>query len=370
MKVPFLSLLGPAEELRAELDGAWRSVLASGSYILGAELRAFEQEFAAYCGAGHCVGVGNGLDALSLVLRVWEIGAGDEVIVPANTYIATWIAVSAVGATPVPVEPDAATMNLDPARIAAAITPRTRAILPVHLYGLPADMAPIMELAETRGLKVLEDAAQAHGARYRSRRAGALGHAAAFSFYPTKNLGALGDGGAVVTGDRTLAERVARLRNYGSSERYRNEERGSNSRLDELQAAFLRVKLRRLDEWNARRARLAALYLDLLKGSTLVLPSAAAGFEHAWHMFIVRTQQRDRLRAELEADGVDTQIHYPIAPHLQAAYRGLGLAEGSLPVSERIHREAVTLPLSAHHSEEQVRHVAGRIRAILEKYPC
>jgi len=273
MKVPFLSLRDAAGELRADLDQAWRAVLDSGSYILGEQLRAFEREFAEYCGAKHCVGVGNGLEALELVLRAWDIGAGDEVIVPSNTYIASWLAVSAVGAVPVPVEPDAATFNIDPDRIAAAITPRTRAILPVHLYGLAADMGPIMALAERRGLKVLEDAAQAHGARCGEKRAGAFGHAAAFSFYPTKNLGALGDAGAVVTGDAALAARLVRLRNYGSSERYRHEERGGNSRLDELQAALLRVKLRRLDAWNARRASFAALYLDLLQGIPLGLPA-------------------------------------------------------------------------------------------------
>ena len=367
MKVPFLSLRGASGELRAELDQAWREVLDSGSYVLGEQLRAFEQEFAAFCGAKHCVGVGNGLEALELVLRAWDIGAGDEVIVPSNTYIATWFAVSATGAVPVPVEPDPATCNIDADRIAAAITPRTRAILPVHLYGLPAEMAPIMALAEARGLKVLEDAAQAHGARYRSRRTGALGHAAAFSFYPTKNLGALGDAGAVLTDDAVLAVRVGRLRNYGSSERYLNEEMGGNSRLDELQAALLRVKLRRLDEWNARRARLASLYLELLKDCGATLPVVPQGCEHVWHQFVVRSEGRDRLRAELASAGVDTLIHYPIPPHLQAAYRGLGLAAGTLPVSERIHREIFSLPISAQHSEEQVRYVAQQLKAALEK---
>ena len=365
MKVPFLSLRGAGEELRAELDLAWRTVLESGTYILGEQVRSFEREFAAYCGAKHCVGVGNGLEALTLVLRAWDIGPGHEVIVPSNTYIATWIAVSATGATPVPVEPDPATCNIDPGRIAAALTPRTRAILPVHLYGLCADMGPIMELAAKRGLKVLEDAAQAHGARCGSKRAGALGHAAAFSFYPTKNLGALGDAGAVVTDDAKLAARVARLRNYGFSERYRNEELGSNSRLDELQAALLRVKLGHLDAWNARRARLAALYLELLEGCPLQLPRAPVGFEHAWHLFVVRAAHRDRVQADLAAAGVGTLIHYPIPPHLQAAYRGLGVAAGSLPVSERMHGEVLSLPLSPHHSEEQIRYVAAQLRACL-----
>lgn len=365
MKVPFLSLRVADETLREELDRAWATVRDSGSLILGEQVRAFEREFADYCGAKHCVGVGNGLEAMELVLRAWDLGAGDEVIVPSNTYIATWLAVSAVGATPVPVEPDPRTFNIDPDRIAAAITSRTRAILPVHLYGLASDMESIMSLADVRGLKVLEDAAQAHGARYGSRRTGALGHAAAFSFYPTKNLGALGDAGAVVTDDPALAARVARLRNYGSSERYRNEELGANSRLDELQAAFLRVKLRRLDGWNATRARLAGIYLDELRDANLDLPSVPAGYEHAWHLFVVRARNRDRLQSALAADGIDTLIHYPIAPHLQAAYRALGLGEGALPVSERLHREVLSLPLSPSHTEEQVRHVAGRVREAL-----
>lgn len=365
MKVPFLSLRIADDALRAELDAAWAAVRDSGSLILGEQVRAFEREFAEYCGAKHCVGVGNGLEAMTLALRAWDIGKGDEVIVPSNTYIATWLAVTATGATPVPVEPDPATFNIDPARIPAAITRRTRAILPVHLYGLAADMAPIMEIAAERGLKVLEDAAQAHGARCGSRRTGALGHAAAFSFYPTKNLGALGDAGAVVTDDPVLAARVARLRNYGSSERYRNEELGVNSRLDELQAAFLRVKLRRLEGWNASRARLAAAYLDELRGANIDLPSVPAGFEHAWHLFVVRSRIRDRLQSALAADGIDTLIHYPIAPHLQAAYGALGLREGALPVSEMLHREVLSLPLSPAHTEEQVRHVAGRVRAAL-----
>jgi len=367
VNVPFLSPARASEELRPELDRAWHETIASGRYVLGEQVRAFEDEFAAYCGVRHCVGVGNGLDALTLVLRAWDIGAGDEVIVPSNTYIATWIAVSATGAVPVPVEPDAGTFNIDPARVAAAITSRTRAILPVHLYGCPADMAPIMRMAQTRGLKVLEDAAQAHGARYRTHRAGALGHAAAFSFYPTKNLGALGDGGAVLTDDPVLAGRVASLRNYGSSRPPLNEEAGCNSRLDELQAALLRVKLRRLDEWNARRARLARLYLELLAGGPLQLPQVPVGAEHAWHLFVVRTAHRDRLQKSLASAGVDTLIHYPVPPHLQPAYRGLGHAAGTFAVSERMHREVLSLPLSPHHSEDQVRFVAATVRAALQE---
>jgi len=259
--VPFLDLKAPHIELRAELEAAQDRVINSGWLILGQEVAAFEREFAAYCEAEHCIGVGNGLEALHLILRAFGIGAGHEVIVPSNTYIATWLAVTQAGATPIPVEPDERTYNLDPARIEAAITPRTKAILPVHLYGQPADMDPINAIAARHGLKVIEDAAQAHGARYKGRRTGGLGHAAGFSFYPGKNLGALGDGGAVVTNDSQLADTLRVLRNYGSRVKYHNEVQGYNSRLDELQAAFLREKLKRLDDWNARRQAIAARYL-------------------------------------------------------------------------------------------------------------
>ena len=264
--VPFLDLRAAHAEVRDALDAAYRRVVGSGAYVLGAEVEAFEREFAAYCGVGHCVGVGNGLDALHLVLRAYGVGPGDEVVVPSNTFVATWLAATHAGATPVPVEPDPATYNLDPARLEAAITPRTRAIVAVHLYGQPADMDPVREVARRHGLPVVEDAAQAHGARYRGRRAGALGDAAAFSFYPGKNLGGLGDGGAVTTDDAALADRVRVLRNYGSREKYHNEVVGVNSRLDPLQAAFLRAKLPHLDAWNARRAAVAARYLDGLGG--------------------------------------------------------------------------------------------------------
>jgi dTDP-4-amino-4,6-dideoxygalactose transaminase len=355
MHVPFLSVGDAYRELKDELDAACARVLASGRYVLGAEVEAFEQEFAAYCGARYCVGVGNGLDALRLILRAYGIGAGDEVIVPANTYIATWLAVSGTGALPVPVEPDAATCNIDPSRVEAAITPRTRAILPVHLYGLPADMEPIMAIAARHGLRVIEDAAQAHGAEYQGRRTGALGDVAGFSFYPSKNLGAFGDAGAVVTDDADLAERVAVLRNYGAPEKYRNEVRGENSRLDELQAAFLRVRLTKLDEWNSRRQALARLYLELLAEAPLTLPSTRGS---VWHLFVVRTPDRDALADFLRERGVETLIHYPIPPHLQAAYSDLGIARGSLPITEAIHEQALSLPIGPHLDEEQVTYVS------------
>lgn len=359
--VPFLDLRAAGRELAAELEDAIRRVVDSGWYILGPEVEAFEREFADYCGARHCVGVGNGLDALYLVLRAWNVGPGDEVIVPANTYIATWLAVSRTGARPVPVEPDPRTFNLDPRRVEAALSARTKAILPVHLYGLPADMDPIRALARAHRLKVLEDAAQAHGARYRGRRAGALGDAAAFSFYPTKNLGALGDGGAVVTDDAELARQVAALRNYGSRRKYENEIQGHNSRLDELQAAVLRVRLRCLDAWNGRRRARARLYLSRLAGLPLALPREPDGLEHAWHLFVIRSPQRDELQRRLGARGVETLIHYPVPPHLQPAYGELGLRAGALPLTEAIHREALSLPIGPHLSEEQARRVADAV---------
>ena len=268
MRIPFLDLKAASTELREELDAAYHRVMDSGWYILGEEVDAFEAEWAAYCGVRYCVGVGNGLDALHLILRAMDIGTGDEVIVPSNTYIATWLAVSYAGATPVPVEPDPRTFNLDPTRVEAAITPRTRALLPVHLYGQPADMDGLLEVARRHDLRVVEDAAQAHGATYKGRRCGGLADAAGFSFYPGKNLGALGDAGAVTTDDDRIADRVRALRNYGSRRKYYHDEKGYNSRLDPLQAAFLRVKARHLDEWNGRRAELASRYnLGLALGS-------------------------------------------------------------------------------------------------------
>lgn len=361
MNVPFLDLKAPHEELRAELREAFERVLDSGWFILGNEVRQFEQEFAKYCEAAHCVGVGNGLEALHLILRAYGIGKGDEVIVPANTYIATWLAASHAGATPVTVEPDARTYNIDPARIEAAITPRTKAIIAVHLYGQPADMDAINAIAKKHGLKVIEDAAQAHGARYKSRRVGALGDAAGFSFYPGKNLGALGDGGAVTTNDPDLAEKVRVLGNYGSRVKYHNEVKGFNSRLDELQAAFLRVKLNRLDAWNVRRKAIADEYLNALPDNDVVLPYIPVWADPVWHLFVVRSHHRDALQAHLQQRGVDTMIHYPIPPHLQQAYAGIEMQEGSLPIAEAIHREVLSLPIGPHMNKAQVAKVIAAL---------
>ncbi|WP_028999011.1 DegT/DnrJ/EryC1/StrS family aminotransferase [Azohydromonas australica] len=361
--IPFLDLRAINAAQRDELVAAFERVLDSGWYVMGQELQHFESEYADYCGAAHCVGVGNGLDALVLALRALDIGPGDEVLVPANTYIATWLAASHVGATPVPVEPDPETCNLDPARLEAAITPRTRAVMPVHLYGQPADLDPILAVARRHGLKVVEDGAQAHGARYKGRRLGAHGDAVAWSFYPGKNLGALGDGGAVTTDDAALAERVRTLRNYGSKVKYHNEVIGTNSRLDELQAALLRPKLRTLDEFNRRRAAVAARYLEGLAGVPgLGLPTVADFAEPVWHLFVVRHARRDALAQRLAAAGVGTVIHYPVAPHLQPAYAVLGLARGTLPISERLHEQVLSLPIGPTQTEDQTNAVIAAVR--------
>lgn len=366
--VPFLDLKSPYIELRDELDAAYRRVMESGWYILGEEATAFEKEFAEHCGAKFCVGVGNGLEALHLILRAYGIGEGDEVIVPTNTYIATWLAVSYAGAKPVPVEPIEREYNIDPNRIEAAITPRTKAILPVHLYGLAADVDPILSLAERFNLKVVEDAAQAQGAQYKGRFAGNLCHAAGFSFYPGKNLGALGDAGAAMTNDETLADKARTLRNYGSKVKYYNEAKGYNSRLDEMQAAFLRVKLKRLDEWNARRARIASFYLEALSDvEDLTLPALPNWSSPVWHIFPVRHPRRDELQAHLKANGVDTLIHYPVPPHLSGAYADMGYSRGAFPIAEAIADSELSLPMGPHLGEGDAERVVEVIQSFRPK---
>ena len=348
----------PYQELKKELDAAYQRVMESGWYILGEEVTAFETEFAKYCETKHCIGVGNGLEALHLILRASGIGEGDEVIVPANTYIATWLAVSYTGATPVPVEPIEQTYNIDPALIEAAITSHTKAILAVHLYGQPADMDSINDIAARHGLKVFADAAQSHGARYKGRRVGSLCDATGWSFYPGKNLGAFGDGGAVTTNDDQLAERLRILCNYGSRIKYYNEVKGFNSRLDPLQAAFLRVKLPHLDEWNARRQQIAHMYLEVLAArSDLILPIIPNWAEPAWHLFVVRHLQRERLQQHLAQQGIGTLIHYPVPPHLQDAYSEMAYREGSFPITERIHKEILSLSIGPHLKHNQAKHV-------------
>ena len=362
MNVPFLDLAAAHRELREPLDAAWNRVRDSGWFILGREVEAFEAEFADYCGVRHAIGVGNGLDALILLLKAAGIGPGDEGIGPSNTFIATWLAVTHAGAKPVPVEPDSRTFNIDPERVEAAIGPRTRAIIPVHLYGQPADMAPLADLARARGLKLFEDAAQSQGATYRGQRAGALADGAGFSFYPGKNLGALGDAGAVTTDDDALADAIRTLRNYGSSAKYRHDALGYNSRLDELQAAFLRAKLPVLDEWNARRRRIAARYLDALANTPLLLPEVIADANPVWHLFVVRHPERARLVAELEAAEIGTVIHYPTAPHRQLAYADM--QHLSLPVAEQLHDEVLSLPIGPQMTDDQVDYVIETLRRV------
>jgi dTDP-4-amino-4,6-dideoxygalactose transaminase len=343
--ITFLDLKAPYLELKQELDEAIARVVSSGWFIGGAEVDQFEAEYASYCGASHSIGMANGLDALHLALRAMDVGPGDQVIVPSNTYIATWLAVSQCGATPVPVEPDECTYNINPALIEAAITPRTKVILPVHLYGQPADMDPILAIACKHGLRVLEDGAQAHGARYKGQRLGAHGDAVAWSFYPGKNLGAMGDGGAVTTNDAQLADRIRVLRNYGSRVKYVNEVQGYNSRLDPLQAAILRVKLGKLDDWNARRSTIAARYQQGLAGCGLTLPQVPAWADPVWHLYVVQHPQRDALQLALTDAGVGTLIHYPIPPHLQQAYAEAGWARGAFPLAERMADQVFSLPI-------------------------
>ncbi|MFZ2314361.1 MAG: DegT/DnrJ/EryC1/StrS family aminotransferase [Gammaproteobacteria bacterium] len=368
MNIPFLDLKASYLELKNELDDAHRRVAESGWYILGKEVEAFENEFAHYCNAKYCIGVGNGLDALRLILEAYDIGPADEVIVPANTYIATWLAVTQVGAKPIPVEPDENTYNINPSLIEAAITPRTKAILVVHLYGQPADMDPINLIAKKYNLKVIEDAAQAHGARYKGVRVGSLGDASGFSFYPGKNLGAFGDGGAVVTNDPEVANKIQMLRNYGSRVKYYNNIIGTNSRLDELQAAFLRIKLTKLDEWNERRKKIASHYLLHLNKDNIKLPMVPDWADPVWHLFVVRTSDREQLKQQLEENGVHTMIHYPIPPHLQPAYAELKLKNGAFPISEAIHNEVLSIPMGPAMKQAQIEKVSNSINEVIESH--
>lgn len=366
MRVPFLDMKTPYMELKDELDAAYRRVMKSGWYILGQEMETFEAEFASYCQAKYCIGVGNGLDALHLILRALDIGPGDEVIVPAHTFIATWLAVSYAGAMPVPVEPDERTYNMDPSRIGAVVTKRTRAIMPVHLYGQPAEMDSIMAVARQYNLRVIEDAAQAHGARYKGRRVGSIGDAAGFSFYPAKNLGAIGDAGAVVTNNGELAEKVRMLRNYGSRVKYYNEVRGLNSRLDPLQAAFLQVKLKYLDEWNERRRKVVGGYFKGLAGLPgLMLPVVPPWAEPVWHLFVVCHERRDALQRCLQEGGIETVIHYPVPSHLSEAYAERGYKAGDLPITEQLANVILSLPIGPHMDSDSVARVSEVIADFL-----
>ncbi|MDR7376291.1 dTDP-4-amino-4,6-dideoxygalactose transaminase [Rhodoferax ferrireducens] len=361
MRVPLLNMKAPHEELADEMQTAFTRVLKSGWYILGQEVSAFEAEFAGYCESQYCVGVGNGLDALHLLLRAYDVGAGDEVIVPSNTYIATWLAVEYAGATPVPVEPDDRTYNIDPAKIEAAVSSKTKAILVVHLYGQTADMDPINAIAQKHGLKVIEDAAQAHGAKYKGRPAGSLGDAAGFSFYPGKNLGALGDAGAITTNDAGVAEKVRVLANYGSEIKYKNSVKGFNSRLDELHAAFLREKLKVVEAWNTRRLLAAERYIHALQKTALKLPYVPETCKPVWHQFVIEAPQRDALQKYLTDAQIGTLIHYPIPPHLQEAYASSGWRRGDFPLAERMAKHVLSLPMGPHLAPNEIDYVCQKL---------
>ena len=366
MNIPFLSFGAMHGAIRSEMVAAFERVYDSHWYILGKSVARFEEAYAKFTGTEHCVGVSNGLDALYLSLKALGVGAGDEVIVPSNGYIATWLSVTFTGATPVPVEPDNRTFNLDPTRIAAAVSPRTRAIIPIHLYGQACDMAGIMAVAEAKGLKVIEDNAQGHAASFQGRLTGAWGHVNATSFYPGKNLGALGDAGAVTTDNAELAAKVRTLRNYGSSKKYYNEVVGHNMRLDELQAELLLVKLAHLGDWTAQRRVIAGWYDAALAGIPgLLLPWTHPEATHAYHLYVVRTDKRDAFQAYLASEGIGTMIHYPVPPHLQEAYRDLGYGPGDFPIAEEMARTCISLPLWPGMTKEMVDAVAAAARAFL-----
>src|SRR6266849_8379034 len=364
-KVPFVDLAAQYSALASEIDEAISRVLREPNFILGREVELFEKEFAAFCGAEYAVGVDCGMSALELALRAYRIGCGDEVLTPANSFIASALAISHTGATPVLVDVDRLTYTIDVSGIQAAITPRTKAIMPVHLYGHPCDMDPIRQIAEQYGLIVIEDACQAHGARYKGKRAGSLGHAAAFSFYPSKNLGAYGDGGIVVTNDADIAKRLEMLRNYGQKEKYQHLTQGFNRRLDTLQAAVLRVKLKYLEKWNAARRWQAELYHRLLAGTELVLPSEAVGAQSVWHLYVIRTEHRDTLREHLASRGIAAGIHYPVPIHLQPAYKNLGYKRGDFPVTEQYAQRILSLPMYAELTPELIEYVAKSILSFL-----
>lgn len=362
MTVPFVSLRPMHDEIRTELDKAYSLVMDESYYIQGQQCQLFEQEYASYCNAKHCIGVATGLDAIYMILRAMDIGSGDEVIVPSNTFIATALAVSYVGATPVFVEPTIETYNIDVSKIEERITVRTKAIIAVHLQGRPADMDAICSIASSHGLRVIEDAAQAHGARYKGKRVGSLSDAAAFSFYPGKNLGALGDGGCVVTNNSEIASKVRALGNYGSDYKYHHIYKGTNSRLDEIQAAFLRVKLPYLDKWNDCRRKIAAKYIECIANPQIKLPIASSvDYEHIYHVFVIRCDRRDELEAFLNNKGVGTVKHYPIPMHLQKAYSDLGYSEGDYPVAEEISKTVLSLPMYYGMTNLEVEYVINSI---------
>jgi dTDP-4-amino-4,6-dideoxygalactose transaminase len=359
MKIPFVDLRAQYATIAAEIQEAIRSVLERSDFILGEEVEVFEREFASYIGSNYGVGVGSGLAAIELALRAFGIGPGDEVITAANTFVATVLAITAVGARPVLVDVNADSYNLDPAAVRAALTSRTRAIIPVHLYGQPADMSPLLAIADRHNLVIIEDAAQAHGARYKGTRVGSFGHAAAFSFYPAKNLGAFGDAGIVLTRDAHVAEKIRQMRNYGQDTKYRHVAAGTNSRLDTLQAAILRVKLRHLDSWNAARQEHAAMYDRLLEGLPVQRPLVAGGVDHVFHLYVIQVENRDQVQVALAAQGIATGIHYPIPAHRQEAFAGLGYRQGDFPVTEKAATRILSLPMYPELSMAQIEYVAS-----------
>lgn len=364
MNIPFLNLHAAYRELKEEIDAAIQRVIDSGIYILGHEVEAFEREYSDYCQANYCIGVGNGLDAIYICLKSLGIGSGDEVLVPSNTYIATWLAVTQCGAIPVPIEPNVETYNLDPSLLPKLITKNTKAIIAVHLYGQPAPLDPILSFAKEFNLKVVEDAAQAHGASYKGRKIGSHSDMVAWSFYPGKNLGALGDGGAITTNHSELAEKARIIRNYGSKEKYFNNIQGLNSRLDPIQAAILRVKLSKLSEWNERRKKIAYFYNNVLSSANLIIPKQPKECNSSWHLYVLRHSNRDVIVKKLNDLNINVLIHYPVPPHLQKAYSSMGYQRGNFPIAESLADELFSLPIGPHLSFDEAQEVAQSVLKI------
>lgn len=361
MKVPFVSFEPMHKEIKKEIIIKFKEVYERNWFIQGEEVKKFEREFAEFCGTKYCIGCGNGLDALYLILKAYGIGKGDEVIVPSNTYIATALAVSYAGATPVFVEPNLDTYNINPKLIEKAITNKTKAIIAVHLYGQPVDMDEINIIAQKYNLKVIEDSAQAHGSLYKNKKVGNLGDVSGFSFYPGKNLGALGDAGAVVTNNKDLAEKIRAIANYGSDKKYHHIYKGTNSRLDEIQAAFLRIKLRNIEKWNDNRRKTAEKYIKGINNPNIIKPYESEYVKHVWHIFAVRVDRRDEFKKYLEYNGIGTMIHYPIPIHMQKAYKELKIREGTFPIAEKISNEVVSLPMWYGMSDEEISYVINII---------
>lgn len=361
MNIPFVSFEPMHKEIENEILDKFKEVYQRNWFIQGEEVRKFEEEFAKFCDSKYCIGCGNGLDALYLILRGYDIGEGDEVIVPSNTYIATALAVSYAGARPIFVEPDLLTYNINFTLIENAITTKTKAIMAVHLYGQPADMDNINKIAKKYNLKVIEDSAQSHGALYKGKKAGSLGDAAGFSFYPGKNLGALGDGGAIVTSDKELADKIRAIANYGANKKYHHIYKGTNSRLDEVQAAFLRIKLNNLQKWNEDRRKIAQKYINEIKNNKIIKPMEMVYAKHVWHLFVIRTEKRDELENYLNKQGIGTTIHYPIPMHLQDAYIDLNYRIGELPIAEEISNNVLSIPMWYGMKNEEVQYVIDTI---------